>query len=301
MGRLLVVVSLALFLLSMVVGPRIDAHGPAEPVVDAYAAFAARHGVPASFVERGGTEFLLVAPGQFPWHAPSGDVHTVTMRLPYYIASSPVARRSTWHEVQELAARMTEANGDHRYRLPTEAEWALAQRRHPPKVGTTIGSWCADWFGPHPEQDLSDPVGPREGRARVVRQPGRVRCGVDPEQKHGSIGVRLVAEIGWRGDREVVFRTVVRDRAGQVVREAPGHRLRIIRILDRLGDRQAGRVEEWTDLPGTTPMQLRMFPGRYYVNAVIEGPDGTALVTTEHKILIEEGGHRFDVDVPGSR
>lgn len=297
MARALIAVQIALLAISIAGAAPCGVGSPAR---GAAARFAAEHGIPAAFVERGGARFVLVEPGTFPWRAPSGDVHTVAMRLPFYIQAQPMEAGATWHRAQRLAEQMTRANRDHRYRLPTEAEWMWAHARHPFPANGIEGSWCADWLGPHPEQDLSNPVGPRTGTERVALTPTQ-RLGRRPSVSDARIGVRLVAQLGWRGDREVHVRTVVRDRSGAIVGEASGLRLHVIRILDRLADRQAGREEAWTDLPGTTPLTLRMFPGRYYLRAFVEASDGTRRFGPEQKILVASGGHRVAIDAPEGR
>jgi formylglycine-generating enzyme required for sulfatase activity len=32
-----------------------------------------------------------------------------------------------------------------------------------------VWEWCADWFGPYPEDEVTDPAGPDRGPGRVVR------------------------------------------------------------------------------------------------------------------------------------
>ena len=298
MGRLLIIVQCVLLALLLVAPSRSDSVRESPPAI---VAFAAQNGIPSSFVERGGVRFLLVPPGSFSFTAPSGDTHTITLRLPYYIQATPAFEGLTWAEARARGAAMTTANGDHVYRLPTEAEWTLAERAYATQDGAVAEMWCADWFGPPAEQDLSDPVGPREGRSRVVRSPGRPRRALSPDRTEPDLGARLVAELGWRGDREVTIRTVVRDLTGAVAGEKSGYRVHLIRILDRLADRQAGRVEEWTELEGTSPLEVRMFPGRYYLVAVDGDATGTLRMGPELKIHVAEGSHTFEVDVPGPR
>jgi len=103
------------------------------------------------------------------------------------------------------------------YRLPTEAEWEISARAgtstayyfgndpgslskfewfdtgqngvkpvglklpNPWGLFDMLGNnaeWCSDWYGPYPLWEVSDPVGPAEGLARVIRG----TYGADPDR-----------------------------------------------------------------------------------------------------------------------
>ena len=111
----------------------------------------------------------------------------------------------SWKEASEFCRRLSQREGKS-YRLPTEAEWEYACRAgaqgawepadpvqdqawfadnsdettHP--AGTrkpnawglldmlgNVAEWCSDWYAPYEASPASDPGGPAEGTARVVR------------------------------------------------------------------------------------------------------------------------------------
>ena len=69
-----------------------------------------------------------------------------------------------------------------------------------------VREWCADWWGPYPARDVTDPTGPRTGRCRVCRGgswgyvASLCRCAKredqPPEYRGGYIGLRVVLEPG---------------------------------------------------------------------------------------------------------
>lgn len=120
----------------------------------------------------------------------------------------PVEKVS-WHGAQDFIKRLNEIEGTDNYRLPTEAEWEYACRagsdtkfsfgdedqvleeyawhgynskgrtnpvgqKKPNAWGLydmhgNVWEWCQDWYGPYPENHVSDPKGPLSGEARVCR------------------------------------------------------------------------------------------------------------------------------------
>jgi formylglycine-generating enzyme required for sulfatase activity len=64
-----------------------------------------------------------------------------------------------------------------------------------------IWEWCADWYGPYPEREVTDPVGPEHGSIRVLRggswfhgaedARSAQRDGLDPGRRHSIYGFRV--------------------------------------------------------------------------------------------------------------
>ena len=111
----------------------------------------------------------------------------------------------SWQQAREFVRRLNTAEGETRYRLPTEGEWEYAALagtrgdRYAPEldsiawyrlnsqgqvypVGTrranafglhgmlgNVRAWVQDWRGDYPGGTVTDPSGPTEGSSRVFR------------------------------------------------------------------------------------------------------------------------------------
>ncbi len=122
-------------------------------------------------------------------------------------ANLPVERVS-WEDAVEFCRELSLKEGQ-TYRLPTEAEWEYTCRagsmtaycfgddaswlgqyawygpnsgwktnpvgkKRPNAWGLydmhgNVWEWCQDWHGDYPSEDVTDPTGPKEGSARVIR------------------------------------------------------------------------------------------------------------------------------------
>jgi len=169
-------------------------------------------------------------------------VHKVTISKHFYIQEQEVtadqyklfdpgysgsgyATGISWYDAKAFADWLSQEEGLS-YRLPTEAEWEYACRagtatpyssgNSPPVPDTpnpwsvknmhnSPREWALDWHGEYLYEDQTDPLGPQQGLARVVRGGGldnddayyfrsSNRAGVAPGFAGGShnIGFRLV-------------------------------------------------------------------------------------------------------------
>ena len=157
---------------------------------------------------------------------------------------------ASWNDVQEFIGRLNENSDGEYYRLPTEAEWEYSCRAgtsfrfntgdsesdldragwygensggktHP--VGLkepnawglydmhgNVWEWCRDWYGNYPEYAVSDPTGPANGAARVIRggawyRPAEYcrtayRYWYVPDYRYHYLGFRLVRLPGQPGE-----------------------------------------------------------------------------------------------------
>jgi len=184
--------------------------------------------LPGSFTNSIGMEFILVSPGSFQMGSESGEwnekpVHKVTISDYFYISRDEVtaaqyrafdpgysgsgyATGLSWYDANDFAQWLSQQEAVS-YRLPTEAEWEYACR-YASNINNMLSSpreWVYDWYGEYSYQSQTDPVGPNEGMARVVRGGGldddssyyfrcTYRAGIAPGFAGGQhdIGFRLV-------------------------------------------------------------------------------------------------------------
>lgn len=149
-------------------------------------------------------EFLVLM-GNNPSHF-KGDLNRPVEKVAYLDA---LAYCSALTKRERDAGRLTRG---YQYRLPTEAEWEYACRAgttnfysfgdavteagqyawtsensdsmtHPVgqkqanpwglhDIHGNVWEWCLDWFAPYPAADLTDPVGPADGKFKVFRGGG---------------------------------------------------------------------------------------------------------------------------------
>jgi formylglycine-generating enzyme required for sulfatase activity len=146
-----------------------------------------------------GMELVEIPAGRFRMGSTAANwdehpVRTVTITRPFLISRQEVTRLqflefrrdfpssatmkgigATWNDAVAFCAWLSEREG-RPYRLPTEAEWEHACRLEGGHDGgklvgmlDDIAEWCSDWYGPYPEADEVDPVGPEGGMVRVLR------------------------------------------------------------------------------------------------------------------------------------
>jgi hypothetical protein len=105
---------------------------------------------------------------------------------------SPYAAGVSWYDAVAFCKWLSDRE-EIPYRLPTEAEWEYACRagtttpfssgHKPPQpetpnpwglknMHTGAREWCLDWHAEYPLADQTDPVGPEQGMAKVIRGGG---------------------------------------------------------------------------------------------------------------------------------
>lgn len=148
-------------------------------------------------------------------------------------SASPYATGVSWEDAVAFCAWLSRVEGK-LYRLPTEAEWEYACRAgseghfwsgaEPPRgedvnpwglknMHTGPAEWVLDWHGLYPASELTNPVGPTQGVARVVRGGGIT----GPYRDHADgrlpyyrrCANRASMAPGFRGRHNIGFRIVL--------------------------------------------------------------------------------------------
>ncbi|MBM3496443.1 MAG: hypothetical protein FJX72_19310, partial [Armatimonadetes bacterium] len=144
-----------------------------------------------------GMEMVEVPAGRFVMGSDEGlwthrPAHPVRFRAPFRISVAEVtveqyrlfrpdadlrsvdgfAAGLSWHDADAFCRWLSGREGKP-YRLPTEAEWEYVARSAD-RLGVRGMSsgpleWCRDWFAEYGYGEQTDPVGPEQGIARVVR------------------------------------------------------------------------------------------------------------------------------------
>jgi hypothetical protein len=115
------------------------------------------------------------------------------------------------------------------------------------------------------------------------------------------VGVRLLVETGFGVSGLGPYRLRVQTFSGSTGDkgrgERPGLRVRLVSVPERLTARQEDRHIRWRELPGVTPLELQMRPGRYYLQAWVER-DGVVHRGPERKFTVPDDLPLVDVDMP---
>jgi formylglycine-generating enzyme required for sulfatase activity len=157
-------------------------------------------GAPVAFENSIGIRFVLIPPGEFMMGSkdPADRVaqlcgqpkmfagehprHKVTLTKAFYMSVHEVTQKH--HET------ITRPKGD-------KNAWGLYD------MHGNLSEWCADAYGPYPNESVSDPKGPTDGTARVVRGgawhsgPGACRSAFrsGSDGRSYNIGLRVVCSV----------------------------------------------------------------------------------------------------------
>lgn len=174
-----------------------------------------------------------------------------------------------------------------------------------------VAEWCRDWYAPYPVSAVTLPTGPLQGSERVVRggswrspleaARSAARARRAPQSRDEEVGLRLLVETGFGvpglGPHRLRIQTFtgMLGEPGRV--EAPGVRVRLVSVPERLTARQEDRHIRWRELEGVTPLEIQMLPGRYYLQAWVER-DGQVHRGRERKFTIPDDLPLVDVELP---
>ena len=173
-----------------------------------------------------GGAMVWVPPGEFDMGSEkvfhSTPVHRVRLTKGFWMGKAPVTERQYEAFCRAATARSMgprDLDGEgpvtgvdwvdaqayclwHSMTLPTEAQWEHAARG-PVKMAEGVGQWCGDWSAKYEADEAVDPIGPEDGKGRVIRgrasdgkagDDGRVvRGSGDPLQRAEDVGFRCVA------------------------------------------------------------------------------------------------------------
>lgn len=174
-----------------------------------------------------------------------------------------------------------------------------------------VAEWCRDGYAPYPVSPVTLPTGPLQAQERIVRggswraplaaARSAARSRRPPSAQEPEVGVRLLVEAGYGVPGLGPHRLRVQAFTGSLGdarrEERPGVRVRLVSVPERLTARQEDRPIRWRELPGVTPLELQMLPGRYYVQAWAER-DGQVVRGRERKFTVPDDLPLVDVEVP---